>query len=1411
MPRNSKTKAWDLPRVLSNFYKVYAPEKIDDVDRVIAHFQGREDDLIETLEDKYSVAFNRDGSFEDVILEDEDDDTRNPGLGDELDGEEEDESYTYATDSDEEDRNISDESYDSDEFEPDPELKEELEFSMKSEKAKAADFARAAAAVIAARQPRQRTITETLEDNTRKSKSRSVSHSVRSSRRNVRASSKLRRASKVSTSSHSSKSRRPSLHKSTSKMSRRSSVSKKGLKANRDFGFVEVGISVAEKAKYLSKTGTEVWIRDADEAWISGVVANSKADGEVSVKISNGRRSQVLSVEPDDVEPVLEPTSSLYKVDDLTKLKALHEPSLLQALQERFARDSIYTYTGPILLAVNPFKPLNIYGEAVASQYTESSKGFTSKGSRLKPVDLPPHVYKLADDAYRALIERGGRNQSILVSGESGAGKTETVKIVLNYLSYVSSFGRKLGKVYAADRVLRANPVLESFGNAKTLRNDNSSRFGKFIQVQFDENKGDLKGAYIETYLLEKARVVHQAKGERNYHIFYELAAGASSEQRRRWNFPKSLKSCRYTCQSGTMKRSDIDDLAQFQTTVGAMEVLNFSPSDVERIFRCVVAVLHLGNIDFDETINKEGLSAAFVVNPEESTELASELLGIDAGHLEEVLTTRIINISGSESMVKPMSMIEAEDARDALAMNLYERVFGWVVWRTNLSIGMDDKQYEAMLARQEQQRQYLERARRRGEEEDLEELAAAGPVPAEITSVGASLSMNPFRISINKAFAHALRVSGLARQSDSDREPAHDYLIGCLDIFGFEVFQTNSFEQLCINYTNEQLQHQFNEFVFQYEQEEYVREGIDWTFVTFPDNAECISMIESKPIGLLSLIDEECLWPKGTDASLWAKLETNLPKKFPDHFLITRFDRANSSFTIRHFAGDVSYCVTGFCIKNKNELRQEAVDLIRSSTDRLVSMLLPASAEAAAGGADMAAHFDSLMSESGKPTRRARGGSLSGPAPPQRGTKILKTTVGSNFKNQLASAMAVIRGSDPHYIRCLKPNAENKPGRFERLSMMSQLRYSGVIELVRVTKAGYPTRFSLGDFIERFAVLSYGLQKAAKKGSQLAQSGNLSAQRAMCKKICDNVKIKHGADYQIGHTKMFLRQATLSYLEMKKAERTYDSIVRIQRAFRQYRAEFKKRYAAIVIQRNVRGYLVRMETEILLERRALAAEIIQTNPHFQRWLDWVMRKSRAERRRRRRRAVQRLPFTWHTPPWVENNKDILMWVAPGLFLYFLPSILRLIGSVVHNFNLLPLFAAMLASGMFFGGLGMQHIEDILHHFRSAAIASASASSRRHARARKSTARRRSVDDRSTTSRRSRDRKNRTSSRKSRRRDANLRENIRGVETSARFNARATRLRAEKAKSKRRSQSFEMSASGARAQPKFRGIYLSRK
>jgi len=1195
----------NLKRSISNFYSSYAPDKINEIDTVLEHFRGREDDLVKTLEKKYDVEFRSDGSF--ISTADEG-------------------SSEYETNSDEYDEDVV------------REAERQHKFSHQDEKGKARDLAAAAAAMI-------------------RSKPKKLNSRLSEDRK------KLKEKEDVSRTQPWKNARASVQPVPLSKPKRQSKRASK-----------KSGESTISKNKHVERVGTNVWVPDVDEAWMSGTVTEVKDMNIIRVKLEGRRGTEEFR--SDDVEPMLSAKQHLLEVEDLTNLPALHEPALLQALHDRFNDDRIYTFTGPILLAVNPFKQVDLYSAKQARKYMESSIGFRSKKSGgLESVNLPPHVYKLADDAYRSMRDFNGKNQSILVSGESGAGKTETTKIALNYLSLVSQ-SHKSGENTAnvSSRILQANPVLEAFGNAKTLRNDNSSRFGKLIQVEFDEKKGTIKGAFVDTYLLEKSRVVCQNPGERNYHIFYELASGSSSEQKQRWNFPKSLKNCNYT--TGSSSRSDIDDLAQFQATLKAMRILNFSNADMDTVFKTVTAILHIGNIAFKEKQITGGLLATRITNASESLDVAAKLLQVSSSAMASVMTTRNLKIA-SEQVVKPLNHQEAMDARDALATTLYERMFGWIVWRTNLSIGMDEKQYAAVIAKQAQQQKYKERRARRGEKSDEEEEESELDEASNI------------KMSLNRAFA---QVSSIVSKGKPTQEIAKDYLIGCLDIFGFEVFEFNSFEQLCINYSNETLQQQFNEFVFNAEQLEYEREGIDWTFVKFPENSKCIEMIEGKPIGLMTLVDEECLYPQGNDASLAKKLHSNLSKRFPDHFLISQSDRARLSFTVKHFAGKVTYYTDGFCVKNKNELQQEAVDLIRSSKCSLISILLPADSEKAAGGADMATHFNNMVKQPFVNKNNAHSGAMSRLVPAK--SKLLKKTVSSHFKDQLSRAMGIITASEPHYVRCLKPNDENRPGKFHRKRMVEQLRYSGVLQVVKVTRAGYPSRFPLPQFVSKFAVLNSGLRSAARKAAEMVKRGDTKTLSKACEKICKNAGLEKGEDYQVGHTKMFLRQSALAILELKKAERIYDCVVKIQRMFRKFRAEYRgKNLKKIqsrkvrILQRNIRGWLIRKEVVHLLRAREHAALRIQASPHFQRWLDYIMRKSIAKRRAARRRRVR-----WRAPKWYTQNRHIFLWLSPLLGIYIIPTVLYFVWSYLYNNPFIPILIALITIGFFTGGLAVKRL-----------------------------------------------------------------------------------------------------------------------
>ncbi len=929
----------------------------------------------------------------------------------------------------------------------------------------------------------------------------------------------------------------------------------------------------AANRELFQKKGTSLWVPHPVECFVRASVEEPGEGNTIRVKTEIGEN---LVVDIDLCDLCTTTPQQVAKIDDLTKLPALNEPSLLSTLHERFKLDSIYTYTGPILLAVNPFKRLPLYTDQILNTFIRCS-GDPEAFSK-----LDPHPYAIAARAFASMLQNEGRNQSVLVSGESGAGKTETTKIVLKYLTTVSdraaanASGGTKKEISIADRVLQANPLMEAFGNAKTTRNDNSSRFGKMILMHFSSQTFELIGSSTATYLLEKGRVIHQASGERNYHIFYELAEGLSSDEKRRLLLD-DIETYSYSNQSKTYTRADVEDREQFQATLNAMDVVGITEEEREFIFRVVIAVLHLGNVRFSDA-GKEGSKISS--ESRYAAESASKLLGVDADELNKALTTRKISVGIgantiaqgftnalglSESYLKELTPEQAAEGRDALAMTLYERLFGWIVWRINSAI-------------------------------------------AEMA--GTPVANNTRNANRRRAGSHD--------GNDMESNFRSEHTIGCLDIFGFEVFKINSFEQLCINYANESLQQQFNEYVFELEQRVYKGEGIDWNFIEFPDNKACLEMIEARPIGLLSLIDEECLMPKGGDKSLANKLYQNLPKRY-NRFDANRKEQVNLQFTIRHFAGDVCYNVEGFYHKNKNELHQELVDILVSSSEYRIATLLPSSAADAAGdsgGAAAAAHFDKVAK------KRAGGGGhhhqkTMDPQAQQAASKIQQKTVGANFKQQLGLAMQRIRASQPHYIRCLKPNDQNVCAKLTRVRLMEQLRYSGVLEVVKVARAGYPTRFALADFALRFAVLAIGhghhsgrLSTTSRKSAAsigmhqahgatsnvktMLENNDVAGLKDICEEIMIGADLTFGDDYQIGLTRVFLRPEAYTRIEILKGERVRKYVIMIQKTYRGYGARRKYRVklnAHSKIQATFRGFRVRKQyRQMLLEHRAAIA-----------------------------------------------------------------------------------------------------------------------------------------------------------------------------------------------------------------------------
>uniref|UniRef100_A0AAV1TGE3 Myosin-like protein n=1 Tax=Peronospora matthiolae TaxID=2874970 RepID=A0AAV1TGE3_9STRA len=732
----------------------------------------------------------------------------------------------------------------------------------------------------------------------------------------------------------------------------------------------------------------------------------------------------LLSATLDDEQQIL------MDVDDLTQLMELTETTILTTLDTRFRRHKIYTNTGAILLAVNPFLKIpGLYGSDTMATYLLACEGrhmrlkrSSNRNSNGSSTCLPPHIYQVAGEAYKAMMlglhgTSTVSDQSVLVSGESGSGKTESTKFLMEYLAQAGANLAGPGEATddstaattaaasrdkcpegIAAKVLQTNILLESFGNARTLRNDNSSRFGKFIKLHFTSS-GCLTGASIQTYLLEKVRLVSQSKGERNYHIFYEIAIGAAPDARKRWRLDppaghhlplggygevtettRQFLHYRYLNQSECYERRDgVKDADMFRRVMDAMDIVGFTPAERAGIFDVLAALMHIGNLSFEHDENSDRLSqsADHGVGKSDlapgciwSRDAAASLMAVDASKLERALSVRRIR-AGTDFVSMKLSAAQANNARDALAKALYGRLFDWMVTKINHFLKMDDSQ------------------------------KAKG---------------------------------GL-------------HFIGILDIFGFEVFPKNSFEQLCINFANETLQQQFNDYVFKSEQREYESQGVDWKYIEFCDNQDCVSLISQRPTGILSLIDEECVMPKGSDMTLASKLYRACSSH--PRFEASRIQQARGQFTIVHYAGHVEYSSDGFLEKNKDVLHQEAVDMLVYSTreDSFARTLC----EGIGGSLDRS-----------KSSLRQRA----------QTSKNRGASVGVQFKEQLTTLLETLQQTNPHYVRCLKPNEVCKAGIYEREGVLKQLRCNGVMEAVRVARAGYPVRISHDDFVARYFCL---------------------------------------------------------------------------------------------------------------------------------------------------------------------------------------------------------------------------------------------------------------------------------------------------------------------------------------------------
>uniref|UniRef100_A0A673NEY6 Unconventional myosin-X-like n=1 Tax=Sinocyclocheilus rhinocerous TaxID=307959 RepID=A0A673NEY6_9TELE len=754
--------------------------------------------------------------------------------------------------------------------------------------------------------------------------------------------------------------------------------------------------------------------------------------------------------------------TSISGVEDMSTLAELHEAAIMHNLFLRYQKDLIYTNIGSILAAVNPYKQIpGLYTVEAVDVYSRHHLG-----------ELPPHIFAVANECYRCLWKRHG-SQCVLISGESGAGKTESTKLLLKFLSVKSqnSTGSPLSErtTRVEQAIVQSSPIMEAFGNAKTVYNNNSSRFGKFIQLHFSQS-GNIQGGCIIDYLLEKNRVVRQNPGERNYHIFYALLSGAKYEHREMYMLADSPEAYHYLNQSGCVKDRSLDDKHLYDSVMEALKVMEFTEEEIRDVFKLLSGVLQIGNIEFmtagGAQITTKGGS--------------SDLLGLDSFQLSEVLTQRSMILRGEE-ICSPLTVEQAIDSRDSVAMALYSQCFSWIITRINQKI----------------------------------------------------------------------------KGKDNFKS------IGILDIFGFENFEVNRFEQFNINYANEKLQEYFNKHIFSLEQLEYNREGIHWEAIDWMDNAECLDLIEKK-LGMLALINEESRFPKGTDYTLLEKLHSRHATN--PYYVKPRV--ADHQFGIKHYAGEVLYDVRGILEKNRDTFRDDILNMLNDSRLDFIYDL-----------------FERVGSRNGDETLKM-------------GTARRKPTVSSQFRDSLHSLMATLSASNPFFVRCIKPNMEKNANKFDADVVLNQLRYSGMLETVKIRRAGFSVRRTFQDFLSRYTMI-------------LRDKNHTADERKKCADLLTKYDVTK-KEWQLGKTKVFLKEALeqrlekqreevrtaagmvirahiLSYVARKNYKKVQTSTITIQKNYRAHfwrQAFLRFRSAAVVLQKHIRGQIARQLYRQLLEEK---------------------------------------------------------------------------------------------------------------------------------------------------------------------------------------------------------------------------------
>ncbi|KAL5264132.1 hypothetical protein ACHWQZ_G005272 [Mnemiopsis leidyi] len=805
----------------------------------------------------------------------------------------------------------------------------------------------------------------------------------------------------------------------------------------------EQGVARMEFLRAEAQLGAEqfsdkkqVWINDKDHGFAKAVVLEDNGD---SYKVQKAQSNEELTVKKEDTQQINPP--KFEKLEDMANLTYLNEASVLHNLRQRYYSSMIYTYSGIFCVAVNPYARLPIYTKEVINSY---------RGKRR--TEMPPHIYTVADESYQTMIQQR-ENQSILITGESGAGKTENTKKVIQYFASICGVESKSTDGSNLDeQLVRCNPVLEAFGNAKTIKNDNSSRFGKFIRIHFGA-QGKIHSADIERYLLEKARVTYQNPDERSFHIFYQMLKGME---------PEELKDCLLTnnpnnyalLSNGDVIVDSLADKELYLETQQCMGVLNFSKEMQRKIFKFTAGVLHLGNTTLKANKRDEGCT----IDDAQWIDKACHMFGVNAVEMTKALIKPRIKV-GSEYVHKGQNAGQVKYSINALCKSIFEKLF-------KLVLDMCNETLETKLRK--------------------------------------------------------------------------NFFIGVLDIAGFEIFDFNSFEQLCINLTNEKIQQFFNHHMFTLEQEEYRKEGIKWDFIDFGLDLEPTIELIERNMGVFAVMDEECIMPKATDQTFLTKLISAHNGKHPKFLKPSAKSAMGTNpvhFQIIHYAGSVGYNVDGWLDKNKDPLNENVVELFVKSKDPVFSKLFEAPEVASTGRG------------------RKKGGSFQ--------------TVAMIHKQAVEHLLTTLQSTTPHFIRCILPNMKKKGGIIEAKLVLEQLRCNGVLEGIRIVRKGFPNRLLYQEFVQRYTILA----------PKAIPPGFVDGMKAT-EKLVEALNLEEN-EFRMGYSKIFLRAGVIGALEDKRDERVKEVLIGFQTLARGWlaRKRFRKlldlRVGVLVAQRNTRQYFV--------------------------------------------------------------------------------------------------------------------------------------------------------------------------------------------------------------------------------------------